>query len=136
MNVRLERNPLRKALLGLLASGFLLVGGATAAGADDGYGSDGSDCAECPPPPPVTTPEPPHYGPPPTVPHAPHYGPTYPVPATPSHPAPPQDVAAPPVLPRTGSDTGLLVAGGAGALAIGGGLVLLARRRKLALSPN
>ena len=131
MRAGLEKNLVRRALGALLLSAVLLVAGATAASAG-GYGSDGDDCAECPTPPPSSVP---HDPPTPTTPPAPHYGPSYPVPSvppgTPNQPPP----SSPPVLARTGSDNGTLVGIGAGALAVGGGLVFFARKRRLATVP-
>lgn len=94
-----------RVLAALLLSVLLLIGGASAAGAD-GYGSDGG-----------------HGG----------YGSTYPTPEGP--PATPTESDSPPVLARTGSDSGMLVAGAVGALVVGGGLVVLAKRRRGALTP-
>jgi LPXTG-motif cell wall-anchored protein len=59
------------------------------------------------------------------------YG-TYPVPEAP--PAQPDQPDTPSALPRTGSNTGTLVAAGAGALALGGGLLVVSKRRQLAVS--
>jgi LPXTG-motif cell wall-anchored protein len=114
MRAGLESKMVKRGLAALLLSGLLLIAGATGAAAD-GYGSD---CSDCPSP---TVPEP----------DAPNYGPTYPVPSTP--PAPGDETSAPPVLPRTGSSSAGLVGAGVGALVVGGGLVLVARRRKLGL---
>ena len=150
MTNRLEGNLLRRLAVGLVLVGALSLLGAGAAGADDGYddgyGSDG--CAECPTPPPTSEP---HYPTPPptstpphdtTPPHGttpprhddppPHYGRTYPLPPPPS--TPPGTPDEPPVLPRTGSSTAPLAAAGVGAVALGAGLVVVARRRKVGLS--
>jgi LPXTG-motif cell wall-anchored protein len=135
MRAGLERNFVRRALGALLLSGVLLVAGATAAAAG-GYGSDGSDCSECPTPPPSTTPPSPTT--PPAVTTPTHHAPTYPVPSVPpGTPHTPPSSPPPSVsLPRTGSNTGTLAGLGAGALAVGGGLVVLARRRRLAVLPS
>ena len=61
------------------------------------------------------------------------YGPTYPVPSVPPQ-APPGAPEPPPTLARTGSDSGVLVGAGIGAIAVGGGLVVLARQRKRRLA--
>ena len=94
-------------VLAALLLSGLLLVAGASAASADGYGSDGDS----------------------------HYGSTYPVPEGP--PATPNDSAAPPVLARTGSDSGAIVAVGLGAVAVGGGLVLLARRRsgRAALTP-
>ncbi len=94
-------------VLAALLLSGLLLVAGASGAAADGYGSDGDS----------------------------HYGSTYPVPDAP--PAASDDSAAPPVLPRTGSDSGMLVAVGLGAVAVGGGLVVMARRRtgKGALTP-
>ncbi len=108
MRAGLENTAIRRVLAALLLSGLLLVAGASAAAAD-GYGSEGGGDS--------------------------HYGSTYPVPEGP--PATPTDSSTPPVLPRTGSDSGTMVAAGVGAVLVGGGLVLMARRRsgRAALTP-
>jgi LPXTG-motif cell wall-anchored protein len=131
MRTGLEQNRWRRGLVALLLMGAVLVGGASMASAD-GYGSDGSDCHDCPTPPPTTTPAPPTSVTP--NPPAPHYGPSYPVPTPPpGTPHTPGTPPSPPVLARTGSNTGTLVGIGAAAVAVGGGLVLVARRRRHAL---
>jgi LPXTG-motif cell wall-anchored protein len=132
MRAGLEKNLVRRALGALLLSAVLVVAGATSASAG-GYGSDGDDCSGCPTPPPSTVP---HHNPPtPTVPTSPHYGPSYPVPSvppgTPNQPPP----SSPPVLARTGSTTAPLVGIGLGAVAVGGGLVVFARKRRLVTVP-
>ena len=131
----------RRGLAALLLAGVLLVAGATGAAAG-GYGSDGSDCHDCPTPPPTTAPHsppattvPPH-SPPSTPPDSPHYGSSYPVPPSnpPGNPPEPGEPQRdnPPLLPRTGSNTGTLVGIGTGVLAAGGALVIVARKRRLA----
>jgi LPXTG-motif cell wall-anchored protein len=94
-------------VLAALLLSGLLLVAGASAAGADGYGSDGD----------------------------PHYGSTYPVPEGP--PATPTDAEAPPVLARTGSSSGTMVAAGVGALLAGGGLVLVARRRngRAALAP-
>lgn len=94
-------------VLAALLLSGLLLVAGASAAAADGYGSDGD----------------------------PHYGSTYPVPGGP--PAASHDSEAPPVLARTGSDSGTMVAIGLGVVAVGGGLVVLARRRsgRTALTP-
>ena len=121
--------------------------GATVAAADDGYDDGYGGCYECPTPPPTTYPEspppttspespPPSTPPPPSTTPDPHYGVSYPVPSVPpGTPNQPPSPASPPTLARTGSDTGVLVGIGAGAVVLGGGLVVLARRRRLAAVP-
>ena len=63
------------------------------------------------------------------------YGTTYPVPSvppgTPDEPPP----SPPPVLARTGSSSAPMIGVGLGAVAVGGGLVVFARRRRLATVP-
>jgi LPXTG-motif cell wall-anchored protein len=142
--------------------GVVLVGGASMASAtdtpsyDDCYGAptdeppercvtdDGGDY----PTPPVSSvpdhaPTPPdHPSTPPdhsSTPPAPHYGPSYPVP-NPPPPGTPDNgsstpPSSPPVLARTGSDSGALVGIGFGALALGAGLVFFARKRRVAMVP-
>jgi LPXTG-motif cell wall-anchored protein len=100
-----------KTVIGRVLVAVLLSGLLLVVGATgagaDGYGSDGDS----------------------------HYGSTYPVPGGPAgaHREPPP----PPVLARTGSGSGLLVAAGLGVLAVGGGLALVARKRtgKASLTP-
>ena len=94
-------------VLAALLLSGLLLVAGASAAGADGYGSDGDS----------------------------HYGSTYPVPEAP--PATPTDSEAPPVLARTGSNSGTMVAIGLGAVTVGGGLVVLARRRsgKGALTP-
>jgi LPXTG-motif cell wall-anchored protein len=125
MRAGLESKMIRRVLGALLLTGVLLVAGATAASAD-GYG----DCSGCPP-----TSTPPTSTPPVHTPPAPHYGPTYPVPSVPPQAPPGTPTNPPPTLPRTGSDTGMLLGIGAGAVLVGGGLVVLARKRRLAVVP-
>ena len=120
MREGLESKIIRRVLGALLLTGVLLVAGATAASADGTYGG----CSGCP----ATTTPPAH------TPPSPHYGPTYPVPSVPPQapPGTPDTPPSPPVLARTGSNTGTMVGIGAGAVLVGGGLVVLARKRRLA----
>jgi LPXTG-motif cell wall-anchored protein len=115
MRAGLESKIIRRVLGALLLTGVLLVAGATSAAAD-GYG----DCSGCPPT---------------HTPPAPHYGPTYPVPSVPPQAPPGTPTNPPPTLPRTGSNTGTLLGIGAGAVLVGGGLVVAARKRRLAVVP-
>ncbi len=115
MQAGLERKIIRRGLTALLLTGVLLVAGATAAGTD-GYGSDCSGCTSPPP--------------------SQHYGPTYPVPPTPPEAPPGTPTNPPPVLARTGSDTGTLLGIGAATAAAGAGMVVFARRRRLAVVPS
>ncbi len=154
MHAGLESKIIRRGFGALLLSGVLLVAGATAATADDhddysdgdGYGCEydcdppddgGCDYDDCYPPddggcdhdcyPPTTT------TPPTPVDHPGGHDRTYPVPPPPqAPPGNPDNPPSPPVLARTGSNTGTIAGIGAGAVLVGGGLVVLARKRRLA----
>jgi LPXTG-motif cell wall-anchored protein len=138
MRAGLENKIIQRGFGALLLTGVLLVAGASAAAADhevpddDGYGCE----YDCYPTTTTTTPEhPPTTPPPPTGDPGPPR--MYPVPPPPeAPPGDPGDPPSPPVLARTGSNTGTMVGIGAGALLLGGGLVVLARKRRLAEVPS
>lgn len=105
MTMRLEGNR-RRFLAAALLTGALLVGGAGTAAADGSYPTPGD----------------------PTYPTPNHYGSTYPTPSG-GGGGGGGEAPAPPVLPRTGSSEWPLAAAGLGALAVGGGLVVVAKRK-------